>query len=117
MVRARRKSFSLRTLPSNSLVERLNRVCCSSNTSRAAEIFALGVGHLAAFDHRDNLARLDGIAEPLAQLGDCAEQPHRDARDVVAARHDRAGNGNAFAQDAAADLGHGELAGFHLPLR
>ena len=75
------------------------------------QIFALGVGHLAAFDHRDHLAGLDGIAQPLAQFGDRAEQPHRDARDVVAARHDRAGHGNVFAQHAACDFGDGKLAG------
>ena len=81
------------------------------------EIFALGIGHLAAFDHRNHLACLDGIAEPFAQLGDRPQQSHGNTRDVVAARYDGTRNANAFAQDAAADLRHGKLAGVNLPLR
>ncbi len=73
------------------------------------EILALGVGDLAAFDDRHHLVTLDRIAEPLAQLGDGAEQPHRHPPDTIAGRHEGAGNQTAPAQDAR--LGRPDLDG------
>jgi hypothetical protein len=61
------------------------------------QVLAFGIGHFAAFDDRHDFVFLNWIAEPLAQLDDCAEQSHRNAGDKIAARCDLTGDEAAAA--------------------
>jgi len=74
----------------------------------SGEIFALGVGDLAAFDRCDDLALLDDVAETLAQFGDRREHAHRDAPDVVGVGNQRPRREEMPLQNAAIRLRHGD---------
>ncbi len=64
----------------------------------SSQIFALGIRHFAAFDHRHDFVPLDRFAETLAQFGDGARQFHRNPCNSVRVRNDRAGDDQAAAQ-------------------
>ncbi len=80
------------------------------------QIFAFGVGDLAAFDERDGFVGFNGITEPLFKLRHGAKESDRNACDAVAARDNGSGDGDPPAQVAAADRFDRKMTGLDLAL-